>query len=1575
MPKKKKNLGVSPSRKNTNPETASATDASSSPASLHGINKEKLISGLSEMFSDLDPTVIYMVLSECDFKVEETMDYLLELSTAAKDTVCSSKVSGFDSLSALLVGENNSSCGTRELEGNDATAVGKGGEESQPPLSSEELALLIENSLEDCSRKSEAKESENDRLLGSLTQAQDHSNSNCTELCLKSNATAIENWFAALKPSYNEAAESTSISEIETKDILTPNPENYSLPEVVLDSGAVSEIVTLADKAESYTEPNQMHNVLFDFTAVSTLTTQHRQVFAKIETNAFPNSHASSQAAEDQGNVVTLYNNLKQFCVPDLCAGSGLKSAPMMKETDPSRHTWSSPFSLFQKYPQKLNFYPAFESQCKNHSFVTPIAISPGKWRPPSDFRSRGKTFCSPEVSQSWEGLSPVPKKCGNKNERQRHHFSQVQQLPGGHLMNRKTFAGHVLVLLRGLPGSGKSYLARKEEQKEYFASSLKSVELNPNEKATLEEVTVEDQRLQNENKSTGHDLRESSSECRIDCLDPAVLPAGIKMESLLETELRPISDSGENTLSCNNGALKLQIEATAYHEIMEPEFRETQNKDGDLNSDSSVKPRMLNFVGDWPVEQTLGQRVKRIKRLEKHARKDKGDLSAPTSTLDPLRNTSEDKTLDLIDSLQDLPLSEDRREDKCEESSCSLPSMSIPEVGTEVHTTELLMVGDWPVQTLQQRQHKMKRITKRDISESDGLGNGEDDVSIGDGTAASQPNETSAVVEEQGASSKEERFQGSEIAASEPLSEKKPVLNKRTRKHHKLALTFTNNSALSKPEEPLSLCTWIEEKPNRCVVSQATKSSQTEPRDFALLWRLEREIVFSEDTKVLHGRLDGFVPKKVEAIPGCPEKIPYKVTYERSTYVEEKELVRVDETENLNILCKLFGSLSFDAIKDLYERCNRDMDWATGLLLDSAEKLCKEDDVGDLQEAEVRLPDVSLPSKRHPVPEDRLAGSVAITQATAISKIIHRSKITKVPLGNDSENLSGLPVGHGVCSSGENKIHLLPAAGDHVVDPSDLEVGPLDVQTKQGISRALSENEARRTSSVHEMDVAVPDDGDIPLKATCDVEEAQLGANFQEGPFSEETSDLKLMEATDLCSAESQKFEPCRKTDCKPGIVVPTQSEKNIFDQDNGTIKLQNSVSHSRSVTIDCLELVLAPELAMQLSEIFGPVGVDAGSLTPDDYVVHIDLNLAREIHDKWKASIMKRQRREDELHKLLEENPVLFERLHPGKVDDVLSQYAADFQEQESLPTAGSSGTSAASDVFPYMDHWNVHTQRVSLREIMSEEIALQERLTVKPFPCIAKKDCAAKLKEKQLLELFPTINANFLMDIFKDYNYSLEPTVQFLNSVLEADPIKTVIAKEPAQNARRSPSSTSKTREKKAKKTKELEDILSEKGFQDTQYPGYEDFRAEAFLHQQQRQECLRKAGEAYRMGMKPVAAFYVQQGQLHEEKMKEANQDAAQQIFEKVNASKLPINLLDLHGLHVDEALGHLSRVLQEKTKEYSLTGGIPYLYVITGRGNHSQGGVARIKPAVTKYLTSHKFRFTEIKSGCFKILLE
>ena len=346
---------------------------------------------------------------------------------------------------------------------------------------------------------------------------------------------------------------------------------------------------------------------------------------------------------------------------------------------------------------------------------------------------------------------------------------------------------------------------------------------------------------------------------------------------------------------------------------------------------------------------------------------------------------------------------------------------------------------------------------------------------------------------------------------------------------------------------------------------------------------------------------------------------------------------------------------------------------------------------------------------------------------------------------------------------------------------------------------------------------------------------------------------------------------------------------------------------------------------------------------------MIYIDLNLAKVIHEKWKESVMKQQRQEEVSCGKLMQDPSLVE--HVG----------LDNSEQKSSQRTGKKllKTLAAPEMLPLLDHWNTQTKKVSLREIMSEEIALQEKHDLKRDPLMFEKDCATKLKEKQLFKIFPAINQNFLVDIFKDHNYSLEHTVQFLNCVLKGDP---VVAQEFVhQNENITSHTAQKSKEKKAKKLKETEDIPSEPSFQDFEYPEYDDYRAEAFLHQQKRMECYSKAKEAYRMGKKNVATFYAQQGSLHEQKMKEANHLAAVEISEKVNASLLPQNVLDLHGLHVDEAIEHLTTVLQQKTEEFKQNGGKPYLSVITGRGNHSQGGVARIKPAVIKYLTSHNFR--------------
>lgn len=72
MPRRRK-TGGSPSWKNGNSDrtavAVSQGDTSSSVSqAVRSVNKEELFNSMSEMFSDLDPGVVYMVLSECDFK-------------------------------------------------------------------------------------------------------------------------------------------------------------------------------------------------------------------------------------------------------------------------------------------------------------------------------------------------------------------------------------------------------------------------------------------------------------------------------------------------------------------------------------------------------------------------------------------------------------------------------------------------------------------------------------------------------------------------------------------------------------------------------------------------------------------------------------------------------------------------------------------------------------------------------------------------------------------------------------------------------------------------------------------------------------------------------------------------------------------------------------------------------------------------------------------------------------------------------------------------------------------------------------------------------------------------------------------------------------------------------------------------------------------------------------------------------------------------------------------------------------------------------------------------------------------
>ncbi|NXQ47025.1 N4BP2 protein, partial [Catharus fuscescens] len=1782
MPRKRK-TGGSPSQKNGNSDRTAAALSQGDPShsvaqAMHYVNKEELFNSMSEMFSDLDPSVVYMVLSECDFKVENAMDHLLELSTHAKG-VASSKTLGFDlaASSLPLVNQQRSVASDRMGE---ATAVHSYSGAAIAKIPSPtvqmtgDLNSLLETAFQSYSLSEEFPNSADDQIV--LEHPVEYEDFTEFPEWEKSDSVCNALLFPQQAETNNVVLESSCCSQplVSQLSIRTSSPsasdsfaqtlEDSDLLEMHVQHDVASEVYELSNGEIPCENSDQTQDTVLDQSSVPAASCGSSQ--RPVELGVAVTGDANSKCLEQHEDTVTTnYQNAspEAYISPETSSFKTQKPA----DTQPTQQGYNLNFSTSSGQSQQhWNLMaPVFYPSSGSHSFVIPVAASPGQWRPVSDCRTseKGLFLSSPVVSNAWDG-NPSLKVWGNQDRNSKLNLSQAQQPRVCHMMRKKMqLIGQVLVLLRGVPGSGKSYLARnllednpggiilstddyfykhgqyhydpdclgeahdwnrkraKEafemrispiiidntniqawEMKPYvalaqqfkykvmfrepdtwwkfkpkelerrnihgvskekikrmleryercltvrsildssvpdkseaagwsedpcqeesqrkrevhsdakeekgFASEVEPIELtevdktSPSISLTLEsscdpehfqkeEKEMEDNSVEHssENSTVQDDLEINLSDCT-----KKELPLekkggkGLKPEKteaeMDEIDVIPAEEAvnlhtdGAEEHSDNN-SLKVQTAVEQLGEIgMEPKSRQMSNtvEPSSLAFGASGKPELLNFLGDWPVEQTMGQRVKRSRRLEKSPLKSDKEGETPSQQHSEIGKEQV--------GLPETCTVEKGHED--ENLPCSCYSDS-----SDTVTPELQMLGYWPISaSLEQRQQRSRRMRKTNLNQCDEHRNTEDDtdmnaletVHVIDGSPVNtgeQPDLRSLPVHQE------------EIAASETLSEEKSQQNKRTRKHHKLALTFTNSSLLHPREEDhLSKLNVAEEKQDTNLCRQKSSHSQTEPQDFALLWRLEKKMLFPETAKILHGRLDGFKPKDIDNASDSQEKIPYRVTYDKSTFVEESELINIDESEELDTLCKLFESVSFEALKDLYERCNKDIDWATGLLLDSDEKLRKAVDAESFQvsEAEPVVTDLDFKASTNynenlkdckQAPQVLGAGDIFEAlegQNSSLSTAQSRLAKTAVTSADVSDSFTA--------TSLDNSVELKNSVDSATrTDTSNSAAGIIE-PSASGKQVGESESPLEETvnkPSLSQLDAGLPHDPSTTptnLKSEL-INESDSNPSESNAENSKGTVLVLEMDHAPLVGPGSNKElemdkkpqENCREIRGKEEVETPSWAAVKAKRQS------PTPASHA-AFSIDCLELTLPPELALQLKEIFGPVGIDAGSLTVEDCVVHIDLNLAKVIHEKWKESILKRQRRDKSCSSA--EGMLLIQRLDTDDSEVLLSQNAdSKIQKKKSSSAADTSNdiqtkTPATSDVFPFMDHWNAQIQKVSLRQIISEEIALQEREDLNRVPSTARKDCAAKLKEKQLFEMFPTINQNFLMDIFRDNNYSLKQTEQFLNCVLEADPVQTVIAQDSVQqNEIVSSYSAAKNREKKAKKSKEEDDPLCER-FQDFEYPQYDDLRAEAFCHQQKRQECLKKAGEAYRMGMKPVAAFYAHQGRLHEQKMKEANHAAAVQIFERVNTSLLPMNVLDLHGLHVDEAVNQLSRVLQEKSEEYQQTGGKPYLIVITGRGSHSQGGVARIRPAAIRYLTSHNFRFTEIKPGCLKVML-
>lgn len=121
----------------------------------------------------------------------------------------------------------------------------------------------------------------------------------------------------------------------------------------------------------------------------------------------------------------------------------------------------------------------------------------------------------------------------------------------------------------------------------------------------------------------------------------------------------------------------------------------------------------------------------------------------------------------------------------------------------------------------------------------------------------------------------------------------------------------------------------------------------------------------------------------------------------------------------------------------------------------------------------------------------------------------------------------------------------------------------------------------------------------------------------------------------------------------------------------------------------------------------------------------------------------------------------------------------------------------------------------------------------------------------------------------------------------------------------------------------------------------------------------------AANSFKAGDFKNAKKFSELGRQYKAKFHQIKQENIDRMFNTLNSQEHLDQFVDLHGLHKEEAIVKLSKVMQEiKSKVES--GVLPVscsFQVITGRGNNSKDGISVIKPWVEQYLRENDFKFT------------
>ncbi|KIJ67832.1 hypothetical protein HYDPIDRAFT_83040, partial [Hydnomerulius pinastri MD-312] len=128
-------------------------------------------------------------------------------------------------------------------------------------------------------------------------------------------------------------------------------------------------------------------------------------------------------------------------------------------------------------------------------------------------------------------------------------------------------------------------------------------------------------------------------------------------------------------------------------------------------------------------------------------------------------------------------------------------------------------------------------------------------------------------------------------------------------------------------------------------------------------------------------------------------------------------------------------------------------------------------------------------------------------------------------------------------------------------------------------------------------------------------------------------------------------------------------------------------------------------------------------------------------------------------------------------------------------------------------------------------------------------------------------------------------------------------------------------------------------------------YMSLRAKANEEGDMMAQCFQQSHEAYERRDGARAKELSEKGKQHERAMESLNAEASAWIFRGRQDSKP--GEIDLHGLYVKEAISYSDKSIQDARQR-----GDPEIHFIVGKGLHSEGHVAKIKPALEDLMKRH-----------------